>query len=71
MSSFNSLGPQSSPEEVFRRHYDELSELVSDASNRLALAPRLLGAHLITKECCNSATDNCPKYTIEYLYTIN
>ena len=61
MSSFNCLGPQSSPEEVFRTYYAELSCLVSDSSNRLALAPELFGAHLITKECYNSATDNCPK----------
>ena len=61
MSSFNSLGPQSSPEEVFRTHYGELSGLVSDSTNRLALAPQLFGARLITQECFNSATDNSPK----------
>ena len=61
MSSFNSLGPQSSPEEVFRTHYAELSRLVSDSANRLALAPELFSARLITQECYNSATDNSPK----------
>ena len=61
MSSFNSLGPQSSPEEVFRTHYAELSHLVSDSTNRLALAPELFSTHLITKECYKSATDNSPK----------
>ena len=65
MSSFNSLGPRSSPEEVFRTHYAELSRLVSDSTNRLALAPELFGAQLITKECFNSATDNCPKSDME------
>ena len=65
MSSFNSLGPQSSPEEVFRTHYAELSGLVSDSANRLALAPQLFGARLITLECHNSATDNCPKTDME------
>ena len=31
---------------------------VSD--NRLLLASELFSAHLITRECYNSATDNCP-----------
>ena len=65
MSSFNSLGLQSSPEDVFRTHYAELSNLVSDSANRLALADELFGAHLITKECYNSATDNSPKTDME------
>ena len=65
MSSFNSLGPQSSPEEVFRTHYAELSDLVSDSANRLALAPKLFGARLITLECFNSVTDNSPKTDME------
>ena len=51
---------QSLPE-AFKRHYAELSRLVSDFANRLALAPELFGAHLITMECYNSATDNSPK----------
>ena len=46
---------------MFRTHYGELSDLVSDSANRLALAPQLFGACLITQECFNSATDNSPK----------
>ena len=65
MSSFNSLGPQSSPVEVFRTHYAELSHLVSDSSNRLALAPELFSTRLISLECFNSATDNSPKSDME------
>ena len=65
MSSFNCLGPQSSPEEVFRTHYAELSRLVSDSSNRLALAPELFSTRLISVECFNSATDNSPKSDME------
>ena len=65
MSSFNSLGPQSSPVEVFRTHYAELSRLVSDSANRLVLAPELFGARLITIECFNSATDNSSKSDME------
>ena len=65
MSSFNSLGPQSSPEEVFRTHYAELSRLVSDSTNRLALAPELFSTRLISLECFNSATDNSPKTDME------
>ena len=65
MSSFNSLGPLSSPVEVFRTHYAELSRLVSDSSNRLALAPELFSTRLITQECFNSATDNSPKSDME------
>ena len=65
MSSFNSLGPQPSPEEVFRTHYAELSRLVSDSTNRLTLAPELFAACLITLECHNSATDNSPKTDME------
>ena len=65
MSSFNSLGPQSLPVEVFRTHYAELSRLVSDSANRLVLAPELFGARLITIECFNSATDNSSKSDME------
>ena len=61
VSSFNILGPQPSSEEVVRTHFAELSCLFSDFANRLALAPELFSAHLITQECYNSATDNCPK----------
>ena len=59
------LGPQPSPEEVFRKHYAELSRLVSDSTNRLSLAPELFAACLITLECYGSATDNSPKTDIE------
>ena len=59
------LGPQSSPEEVFRKHYAELSRLVSDSTNRLALAPELFGAHLISLECYNSFIDYSPKSDME------
>ena len=48
MSSFNSLGPQSSTVEVFRTNYVELSLLVSDSGNRLPLPPELFSACLIT-----------------------
>ena len=65
MSSFNSLGPQSSPVEVVRTHYAELSCLVSDSTNRLTLAPELFAVRLITLECHNSATDNSPKTDME------
>ena len=61
LSSFNILGPQPSSEEVVRTHFAELSRLFSDFANRLALAPELFSAHLITQECYNSATDICPK----------
>ena len=50
---------------MFRTHYAELSHLVSDSANRLALAPELFGARLITQECFNSATDNSPKSDME------
>ena len=65
MSSFNCLGPQSSPEEVFRTYYAELSRLVSDSNNRLALAPELFSTRLISLECFYSATDNSPKSDME------
>ena len=39
----------------------ELSRLVSDSANRLALADELYSAYLITLECYNSATDNSSK----------
>ena len=55
----------SSPEEVFRTHYADLSYLVSDSNNRLPLANELFSARLITLECYNSATDNAPKTEME------
>ena len=51
----------SSPEEVFRTHYAELSRLVSDSNNRLSLAEELFSTRLITLGCYNSATDNAAK----------
>ena len=50
---------------MFRTYYAELSRLVSDSTNRLALAPELFGTRLITQECFNSATDNSPKTDME------
>ena len=38
---------------------------MSDSTNRLALAPKLYSARLITKDCYNCATDNSSKTDIE------
>ena len=55
------LTGHSSPEEVFRTFYAELSRLVSDSNNRLALANELFSTRLITFGCYNSVTDSATK----------
>ena len=59
------LTGHSSPEEVFRTHYAELSHLVYDSNNRLPLANELFSTRLITLDCYNSATDNAAKTEME------
>ena len=66
LNIFNSLDRQPSPVEVFKTHYAELSCLVSDSANRLALAPELFSARLICLKCYNSVTtDKSPKTDME------
>ena len=50
---------------MFRTHYAELSRLVSDSANRLALAPELFSTRLISLECYNSFIDYSPKTDME------
>ena len=58
------IGPQPSPE-VFRKHFAELSRLVSESANRLALEPELYTNHVITKEYYDITTDNSSKTDME------
>ena len=52
---------QSTYEEMFRTHFDKLSQLILVSEHRLSLAPKLYGACLITYECYITATDNSRK----------
>ena len=46
---------------VFRKHFAELSDLMTVSSNRLSLATRLYSAELITEECYDEAVDDSPR----------
>ena len=49
---------------VFRKHFAELSDLMTVSSNRLSIASRLYSAELITDTCYDEAVDDGPRTDI-------
>ena len=47
--------------EVFRKHFAELTKLMSVATNRLTVALELYSEELITEECYDEAVDDSPR----------
>ena len=47
--------------EVFRKHFAELTKLMSVATNRLTVAVELYSEELITEECYDEAIDDSPR----------
>ena len=50
---------------VFRKHFAELTNLLSIATNRFTLAIELFSAELITWACFADATDKSPRSDLE------
>ena len=47
--------------EVFRKHFAELTNLLSVSTNRLTVAAELYSKKLITEECYDEAVDDSPR----------
>ena len=48
-------------EKVFRKHFAELTQLMSVATNRLTVAVELYSEGLITAKCYDEAVDDSPR----------